>query len=122
MPMATSLRPIQGAHGQGVTARCQDHRRLELQQPLGQACAGAQQLDHRITTLPHHRQVEAGGELAGTAGDDHHLAALPGLVQGLIQLLQHVKRQGIGLAVIHVYQDVLFLFSTGDDLAHESRS
>ena len=89
----------EGALGHGMAGAGHDDRVGVRQHAARQCGAGSYQIDGVLRAGGHHLEVVATGENARLAGDDDNGAIGFGLVQGGIEGGDHVRGNGVDLAV-----------------------
>ncbi len=109
----------EGALGHGMSGAGDDHRERVGQQATGEGGTGGHQADGFLGAGGHHFQIVATGEDARLAGDDHHRAVAGGLVQGGVEGGNHVRGNGIDLAIAQGQgRDTVFEM-VGDQFTHD---
>ncbi|SST12801.1 Uncharacterised protein [Acinetobacter baumannii] len=108
----------EGALGYRVPGAGDDHRIGMGEQAASQGRAGGDQVDGILRAGGHDLQVVATGEDARLAGDDDHGLVLQGLVESLVEGVDHRRGDGVHLAVVEGQGGDAVFELVADQLAH----
>ncbi len=109
----------ESALGDRVASAHRNHREGVRQQAAGQGGAGGNQSLGRIRAGGHDLQIIATGEDTGLATQHHNRAVLLGLIQRRVDRSNHVRRQGIDLAIVQAQVGNAIGKTVGNQFAHQ---